>query len=273
MGTSETFWRFSHVGEKVLEVKKHSSHFHITLNRPDVHNAFHPEMIAKLTEIFKEAGRSRTVKYVLLDANGKSFSAGADLNWMKSMTNFSEQENYQDALKLFEMFEAIYNCSVPTIARIHGNVYGGGLGLVAACDFAFAVDNTQFCFSEVKWGLSPATISPFLRTKMSEGHAKEMMLSGKTFSASRAYEIGLIHFQGSESEVDACLKEHVQYMLDNGVEAMRATKELLNSISIHPSQFKSSTAKVIAERRISDEGQEGLNYFLTKKLPSWRTKP
>ncbi len=254
----------------MIEVRKEKYFWQITLNRPEVHNAFNPEMISKITETFRSADKEKELRYILLDAKGKSFSAGADLQWMQSMIAYSVEENQKDAEKLFDMFASIYHCLVPTIAKVQGNVFGGGLGLLAACDYVVADIETQFCFSEVKWGLSPATIAPFLLRKVNESFLKQFMLSAEKFSAETAYEIGLIHFAGEEEEFAAYLDDLCGQLYQNGPEAMRATKELLNTLGGKIENFRSQTAKLIAERRVSQEGQAGLNFFLTKEKPGWK---
>jgi methylglutaconyl-CoA hydratase len=253
----------------MIEINKQTSYWHIKLNRPDVHNAFHPEMIAAITEAY-EAANDDKVKLVVLSGNGKSFSAGADLNWMKSMAKYSEKENFQDALKLFDMFQTIYDCSAVTVCVAHGNVFGGGLGFVAASDIVIAASDTKFCFSEVKWGLSPATISPFIRTKVNESYAKQWMLTADIFSATDALQAGLIYKSVTKDELAAEVKLLTKNVLENGSEALQATKQLLNSQGHNPLRCRKETAKLIAKRRVSKEGQEGLNYFLTKTLPSWK---
>lgn len=253
----------------MIEINKQSNYWHIKLNRPDVHNAFHPEMITAITEAYEEASESK-VKLVVLSGNGKSFSAGADLNWMKSMAKYSEKENFQDALRLFDMFQAIYDCTAVTVCVAHGNVFGGGLGFVAASDVVIAEEETKFCFSEVKWGLSPATISPFVRTKVNESYAKHWMLTADIFTAKEALGAGLIYKSVKKEELSLAVKTLTKNILENGAEALQATKHLLNAQGHNPLRCRKETAKLIAKRRVSKEGQEGLNYFLTKTMPSWK---
>ncbi|MCB0347259.1 MAG: enoyl-CoA hydratase/isomerase family protein [Bdellovibrionales bacterium] len=209
----------------MIEVQKHELHWQITLNRPEVHNAFHPEMIKMITATYVEAAKAK-VKLVVLNGNGKSFSAGADLNWMKSMAQYSEKENYVDALKLFDMFWAIYNCPAVTVCVAHGNVFGGGLGFVASSDIAIAEENTKFCFSEVKWGLSPATISPFVRAKVSEAAANHLMLTADIFSAEEARQTGLLYRVVNQETLQASVKQITKNILENGAGALMVTKEL-----------------------------------------------
>lgn len=257
----------------MLEIKKQDYIHTITLDRPDLHNAFHPEMIEGITNFFTDAAKDEKLRGILLQANGKSFCAGADLNWMKDMVSFSEEENRLDSLKLYEMFEAIYRCPVTVVAKAHGNVYGGGLGLLAACDIVAAEKSTMFCFSEVKWGLSPATISPFVIEKMSESAAREYMLTAKRFNALEAKDSGLVRFIGHEDEVEEYVQSTLDALVENGPKAMRKTKALFSSFREKSvEENKQYTAEVIASCRVDKEGQEGLNFFLTKEIPSWKAK-
>ncbi len=244
--------------------------FKITLARPEVHNAFHPDMIQELTEAFKAASAS-AARLVFLSSEGKSFCAGADLEWMKSMKDFSLEENQKDSKKLFEMFEAGRNCLVPILGRLRGHVMGGGTGLVAICDFASAEENTKFCFSEVKLGLVPAVISPFVLRKMQTSAARELMISGRVFQAPEAVQTGLLNHCGSEEQVSDYIRNIVSHILASGPEASRATKALINEVSqplFHG--LKEETARVIAERRVSNEGQSGLHAFFQKASTPWK---
>ena len=253
----------------ILETAQNNHCYEITLNKPEKHNAFDPQLIKKLTQVFKEASSSNC-RSVLLSGNGKSFSAGADLEWMKSMASASEQDNKVDSEKLFEMFEAGAICTKPVIGKVQGNVMGGGLGLVAICDIAAAEKHTKFSFSEVKLGLAPATISPFVLKKCSAAVTKELMLTGRLFSAEEAKEIGLVQFIGTQTEVDEYTHKQCQRFLKIGPEAVAATKTIINDDSLFAwKQLKAQTSKVIAERRVSDEGQEGLKSFFEKRKPSW----
>ena len=258
----------------------------VVLNRPDVKNAFDPEMIQELTQTFVQISSDADCRVVVLSGEGTSFCAGADLNWMKSMAAYTLEQNRSDSDQLFAMFEAIRVCPAPVIGRLQGHVMGGGLGLAAVCDISAAETNTAFCFSEVKLGLVPAVISSFVLEKIQRSAAQRYMLSGEVFSASDALVMGLIHHVGSLSDVDNFVEKMIKTFLTNGPEAVRETKKLLRSVAGNESSAESGiessasemerkrvrrqTTQLIAERRVSSEGQEGLKSFFEKRSPSWR---
>lgn len=229
-----------------------------TLNRPDVRNAFHPEMIQEITEFFKNESQS---DLIILKAEGKVFCAGADLNWMKDMVNYSLDENLKDSKRLWEMFEAIYSCQVPVVAIAHGAVFGGALGLLAASDYVYAEAQTKFCFSEVKLGLAPAVISGFISRKIQDAFYRPYMISAEVFKTSEAKTIGLVH-RAFENEVS--LSEVVKNFSENGPQAMKETKKLLNSLKIKNdfTAQKELCAQVISERRMNPEAQDRMKKFL-----------
>lgn len=243
----------------------------IVLSRPEIHNAFDPLMISELTQAFRSVDKEESVRAVLITAEGKSFCAGADLNWMKSMVNFSKEENRSDSLKLFDMFDAARLCPVPVIASVFGSVMAGGLGLVATADIVAATKETRFCFSEVRLGLVPATISAFVTLKTSSSLARTAMLTGEIFEAAQAREMGLVEFCGEKEEVDDFVQSKIENIVNNGPQASRETKKLLNSIATSGwPQIRDETARVIAERRVSAEGQDGLASFFEKRKPKWK---
>jgi methylglutaconyl-CoA hydratase len=243
----------------------------VSLNRPEVHNAFNPEMIQELTRIFSDTNHIIKYRAVLLSGEGESFCAGADLNWMKSMAKFNFEENREDAQKLFVMFDVMKNCPIPVIGKIHGNVFGGGLGLVAVCDITAAEAKTKFCFSEAKLGLVPSVISPFVRRKMAPHIVRELFLTAELFSAEKACEAGLLHFAGSLKDCDKFVQSKIEAISKCGKGAISSTKKLLNDLeNLESKDLKKETASVIAKRRVSEEGQEGLKAFLEKRKPSWQ---
>lgn len=244
---------------------------YLKLNRPAVRNAFNPEMIAELTKIFRELEQRQDLRAVVLQGEGKAFCAGADLNWMQEMVNYSFEENTADSLKLFEMFESIANCTLPVLGMVHGAAFGGALGLVAVCDEVVAEEGTQFCFSEVKLGIAPAVISAFVNRKALLGKVRPLMLSGIIFNSHIAQQAGLVSEIAPLGQGHTVLQKVLHNYLQAGPQAVRETKKMLNQqFEMNWSQQKQQTIKVIAERRCSSEGQEGLKSFLQKREPQWR---
>lgn len=251
-------------------VEDNSGILTISLNRPEKRNAFDAAMIGEITTAFKKAARSKA-RAVLLKAEGHSFCAGADLEYMKSMAKFSLKQNQADAKKLFEMFESVLICPLPVLARVQGYVMGGGLGLLSACDIAVAESNSTFAFSEVKLGLAPAVISPFVLRKVQRARAHEWMLTGRRFNAEEALAAGLVQSVGSAGEVDVFVTQVTDHWRECGPEGLRATKSLLSSVpNMSWPRVKRKTAQVIAQRRVSQEGQEGLRAFLEGRSPVWK---
>ncbi|MFM6927463.1 MAG: enoyl-CoA hydratase-related protein [Bdellovibrio sp.] len=245
---------------------------YVKLNRPDVRNAFNPEMIAEITQIFHDLNARKDLRSVVLQGEGKSFCAGADLNWMREMVNFSFIQNREDSVKLFGMFEAIAKCTLPVIGLVHGAAFGGALGLLAACDEVIAEEGTQFCFSEVKLGIAPAVISSFVQRKTIPGKVRPLMLSAVVFNAHTAQQAGLVTDVVAAGEGHNAIQKVIQNYMQCGPEAVRETKKLLNDIgNMTWEQQRDRTTNLIAERRASAEGQEGLKSFLEKREPSWRT--
>lgn len=244
----------------------------VSLNRIDIHNAFNPKMIEEITGIFKSAEKLNGVRAIYLKGNGKSFCAGADLEWMKEMVKFSKEQNLIDSQKLYDMFEALRNCPLPVVTRAHGSVMGGGLGLVAASDIVAAVDGTKFCFSEAKLGLVPSVISSFVLEKVLVHYAYETMLTAELFTPEKAAKMGLIHFHGTENEVEEYIQARLELLVSNGPEAVRATKKVINfNLRNDQSDIMTETIRVIVERRMSEEGQEGMKSFFEKRSPSWKS--
>lgn len=244
---------------------------YVKLNRPDVRNAFNPEMIAEITQTFHDLNARKDLRAVVLQGEGKSFCAGADLNWMREMVNFSFIQNREDSLKLFNMFEAIAKCTLPVVGMVHGAAFGGALGLIAACDEVIAEEGTQFCFSEVKLGIAPAVISSFVQRKTVPGKGRPLMLSAVVFNAHTAQQSGLVTEVVAAGEGHNAIQKVIHNYLQCGPEAVRETKKLLNDIgNMTWEQQRDRTTNLIAERRASAEGQEGLKSFLEKREPSWR---
>ena len=243
----------------------------VTLNRPDVRNAFNDEVIEELTAVFIELGKREEVRCIVLAANGKAFCAGADLNWMKRMAGYSRDENLADAGALAEMLRVIYACPKPTLAKVQGDVYAGGTGLVAACDIAVSVDTAGYCLSEVKLGLIPATISPYVIRAMGARAAHRYFLTAERFTAAEALRIGFVHEVVAPDALDAKVAELAHALVNAGPEAVRLCKKLVQDVAGNEisSSLVQMTVEGIADIRVSDEGREGVQSFLQKRKPNW----
>ena len=244
----------------------------ITLNRPDSHNAMTPEMISSLRQTFVELGEDIQARVIVLRGHGRSFCAGADLGAMRAAAEFTFEENVADGKAIFDLMEAVSVCPKPVIAAVHGVAIGGGAGLVSCCDVAVARSDTIFAFSEVRLGILPAVISPFVTRKMDSGSVRELFLSGERFDAARAKEGGLVqHVVESEEALEALLQARIHLLLQAAPGAQAAVKELLREIERRPpSELKEYTSRFIARRRASDEGREGMSAFLEKRKPWWQ---
>ena len=243
----------------------------VTLNRPEVRNAFNDEVIAELTAVFIELGKREEVRCIVLAANGTAFCAGADLNWMKRMADYTRDENVADASALAEMLRVVHACPNPTIARVQGDVYAGGTGLVAACDIAVSVDSAGYCLSEVKLGLIPATISPYVIRAMGARAAHRYFLTAERFDAAEALRIGFVHEVVAAAELDAKVAELARSLVNAGPEAAKLCKKLVQDVAGHeitPSLIQ-MTVEGIADIRVSAEGREGVQSFLQKRKPAW----
>jgi methylglutaconyl-CoA hydratase len=241
------------------------------LNRPDVHNALNEQMISEIIDCVEEAGKMPEVRVLVLRGRGKSFCAGADLNYMKGIAQFGFEENYQDSKRLAKCFNAIYTCPKPTIAVVHGAAIGGANGVLAACDFVYCTDDTKFAFSEVKLGIAPATISLYVAKRIGEYGSRDLMITGRRFSGKEAEWYRLANKSVPAEELDNCVNETVKQLLTSGPEAIAACKKLIYDIS-NKMNFEEAidyTARTIAELRASSEGQEGMASFLEKRKPRW----
>ena len=245
----------------------------VTLNRPEVRNAFNDEVIAELTAVFGELAKRDEVRCIVLAGNGPAFCAGADLNWMKRMATYTREENLEDASQLARMLEVIFHCPKPTIAKVQGDVYAGGTGLVAACDIAVSVDTAQYCLSEVRLGLIPATISPYVIRAMGARAAHRWFLTAERFDAAEALRIGFVHEVVKAEALDAKTAEIAQALVNAGPEAVKACKKLLHDVAGHEitAGLVRRTVEGIADIRASDEGREGIQSFLGKRKPNWLT--
>jgi len=255
---------------ETIKVEKANRTSCITLNRPEVHNAFNYQMLLDLLDAFARLGKDDDVRVVVLTGEGKSFCAGADLQWMKEIINYSYQENLAESNKVADLMEAIYSCPKPTIARVNGSAIGGGTGLVAACDIAVAADGAVLSLSEVKLGLVPACISPYVIRRVGESKAREFFLTGERLTAEGALSAGLVNKVVPLKELDSAVEEIVSALLTSGPQAITMCKELLQRVPGKPiSEVKGFTAEAIARMRVSDEGQEGMSAFFEKRKPRW----
>ena len=243
----------------------------VTLDRPEVRNAFDEVVIKKLTQAFHEIAADSGIRVVVLAGNGTAFCAGADLNWMKRMAKYGHDENLADARALAEMLAALDRLPQPTIARVHGPAFAGGTGLVAACDMAIGTPQAKFCFSEAKLGLSPATISPYVLRAIGERAARRYFLSAEVFDAEEALRIGMLSFLVPAAELDATIEGLLQHLLAGGPQAHGKIKNLIRAVAGRPSDeaLMADTARRIAEIRVSPEGREGIASFLDKRKASW----
>jgi methylglutaconyl-CoA hydratase len=244
----------------------------VTLNRPELHNAFDDALIGELTAALERLGQDGRVRAIVLTGAGKSFSAGGDLNWMKRMAGYSFEENLADAGKLAGLMQTLDRLPKPTIARVNGAAFGGGVGLVAACDMAVASANATFCLSEVKLGIIPAAISPYVVRAMGARAARRYWLTAERFDAAQALRIGLVHSVVAPEALDGVVDEWVSALLANGPEAIAACKDLIAAVAARPvdEAMIADTARRITERRSSAEGREGVGAFLEKRKPSWQ---
>jgi methylglutaconyl-CoA hydratase len=245
----------------------------LTLNRPEIRNAFDERVIFEVTREFAELGAREDVRCIVLAAHGSAFCAGADLNWMRSMADYTHTQNLADAGRLATMLQTIYECPKPTIAKIQGDVYAGGMGLVAACDVAVSVDTAGYCLSEVRLGLIPATISPYVIRAMGARAAHRYFLSAERFDAREALRIGFVHEVVASGELDCRVSELAKTLVTAGPEAVRLCKKLVQDVAgqdITPALVEKTVA-AIADIRVSAEGREGIQSFLQKRKPAWLT--
>ena len=243
----------------------------ITLTQPEIRNAFSDEVIAEITQAFRTAGERPDVRAIVLAAEGPAFCAGANLNWMRRMADYTREENIADAGMLAEMLRVIYECPKPTIARVQGDVYAGGVGLVACCDIAVSADHVHYCLSETKIGLIPATISPYVIRAMGARAAHRYFLTAERFNAAEALRIGFVHEVVHADELDAKVDTILKNLLSASPNAVRAAKKLVQDVAEREinAQLIAQTVEGIADIRASEEGREGVQSFLAKRKPSW----
>lgn len=248
----------------------------IWLNRPEKHNALNALMINELTQAFEQLSAMETIRLIILRGRGKSFCAGADLHYMQEIAAFGHEENYDDAVRLASLFERIYTCPKPVMAVVHGAAYGGANGLSAACDLVIAETNTVFAFSEVKIGITPATISPYVIRRCGEAAARELMLTGRKFTAREAERFMLSNRTVNEESLELEIEAYINHFTSSGPQAVAQCKKLIQVVSSaakNTSEMMRFTANLIASQRASDEGQEGISSFFDKRKPNWVKKP
>lgn len=245
----------------------------VTLHRPEVHNAFDDQLIALLTTLLGEINGRPDVRAVVLTGAGRSFSSGADINWMRSMAEFGEEQNLEDALRLAELMSVLNNLSKPTVARVNGNAFGGGVGLISCCDIVIAAKQARFSLSEVRLGLVPAVISPYVIAAIGVRNARRFFLTAEPMTTRKARRCGLVHEIATENHLDDAVDDQVGMLLKGGPVAIRESKELIAMVAggdLSPDEtVRRRTAELIAQLRVSEEGQEGLSAFLEKRPARW----
>jgi methylglutaconyl-CoA hydratase len=242
----------------------------VFLNRPEIHNALNNVIINDLYDAFDKLKSEPEIRLIIITGNGKSFCAGADLNWMKSVVKYSYEQNYAESLKLAQLMHLIFTHPKPTIARVNGSAIGGGVGLLSVCDISIASDKAQFGLSEVRLGLVPAVISPYVMTRIGQAKAREFFITSERITAAHAVEIGLLNAAVPPEKLDEAIMEKANLIINNGPEAVKKAKEMIFKITqMFFPEIQEYNARLIAELRLSEEGQEGMNAFLEKRNPKW----
>jgi len=247
----------------------------VWLNRPELRNAFNEAMVEELTRCFRALAREPDLRAIVLAGRGKAFCAGADLSWMRAMADYTWAQNHADASALAEMLHTLWSCPLPLVGRIQGDCYAGGLGLAAVCDVVVAAEPAQFCLSEVRLGLLPATISPYVVRALGDKATRRYALTAERFAAAQAQALGLVQACVAPEALDATVADIVQALVANGPAAVRACKQLLRDVTGRPldAALRDDTARRIADVRASEEGREGVRAFLAKREPDWRPPP
>jgi methylglutaconyl-CoA hydratase len=254
-----------------IQIERQGAVARVFLNRPEVRNAFNDEVIGSLSEAFRGFAADASLRAVVLGGHGKAFCAGADLSWMRAMADYSWEQNRADAQRMADMLWTLYRCPLPVVGRIHGDCYAGGVGLAAVCDVLVAAEGVNFCLSEAKLGLLPATISPYVMRAMGEQAARRYFTTAERFDALTAQRIGFVHEVVAADALDAKVDEIVKAIVANGPAAVKACKRLVQDLAGQPidDALRAETARRIADIRASDEGKEGAQSFLNKRPPSW----
>jgi len=243
----------------------------VILNRPEVHNAMNEQLMKELTECFKKLSDDKKTRIIILTGNGKSFCAGADLNWMKSMVSYSKQENIKDSNLLLNLYNEIYDCPKPVIGKINGHAFGGGIGLIAVCDITIGIPDSKYAFSEVNLGIIPSVISTFVATRIKTADMRRLFITGERFNTKYANKIGLIDYVVEPEKLDEKINFYIKQLKSSGPKAITEVKKLIkNCKEMNQEKYKKHTVEKISELRISKEGQDGINAFLNKTTPKWR---
>lgn len=255
-----------------LDIRREGAVAHVFLNRAEVRNAFNDAVVAELTAAFTTLGADRSLRAIVLGGHGKAFCAGADLNWMRAMAGYDWEGNRADAAKLAEMLWTIYRCPLPVVGRVQGDCYAGGVGLAAVCDVLVAAEGVQFCLSEARLGLLPATIGPYVLRALGEQAARRYFVSAERFDAARALALGFVHEVVPAADLDQRVDAIVAALVANGPEAVKASKRLLQDLAGRPidAELRADTVRRIADIRGSAEGREGVQSFLDKRKPAWK---
>ncbi len=256
-----------------LDIQVNGPVARVFLNRPEVRNAFNDGVIAELSATFLRLGADASLRAIMLGGHGKAFCAGADLNWMRTMAGYSWEQNHADAMALADMLWTLYSCPLPVVGRVHGDCYAGGLGLAAVCDVLVAADGVQFCLSEARLGLLPATIGPYVVKALGEQASRRYFATAERFDAVRARELGFVHECVPAEALDSAVDRIVAALVANGPAAVKACKRLVQDLAGREisAELRDETARRIADIRASDEGREGIASFLNKRDPAWRT--
>jgi len=254
-----------------LDITRSGAVARVYLNRPDVRNAFNDTVIAELTAAFRELGADPSLRAIVLGGHGKAFCAGGDLNWMRTMADYSWQQNHADAQRLADMLWTLYTCPLPVVGRVHGDCYAGGVGLAAVCDVLVAAEGMHFCLSEARLGLLPATIGPYVVRALGEQASRRYFVTAERFSAAQAHRLGFVHELATADTIDAKVNAVVQTLVANGPAAVKASKKLVQDLAGQPltPEQRADTARRIADIRASDEGRAGVQAFLNKRPPPW----
>lgn len=255
----------------LLDVRREGAVAHVFLNRAEVRNAFNDQVIAELAATFRALGAEPDLRAIVLGGHGKAFCAGADLSWMRAMADYTWEQNRADAQALADMLFAVYSCPLPVVGRIHGDCYAGGVGLAAVCDVLVAAEGVNFCLSEAKLGLLPATIGPYVVKALGEQAARRYFVTAERFDAATAKQLGFVHEVVAADALDAKVGEITAALAANGPQAVRACKRLVQDVADQPisEALRADTARRIADIRASAQGKEGVQSFLNKRSPSW----